>query len=73
MYKMHYKDTQMRFASMNVILLYSERRHVSATHVAILILSGAKTTPSLTNPYHNPPHVPVMYISTHNNTPDNHF
>jgi len=57
---------------MNVILLYSERRHVSATHVAILVVSGAKTTPSLSNPHHNPPHIPAMHISPHNHTTDNH-
>ena len=62
MYKMYLKDTRMRFASMNVILLYTECRHVSATHVAILVVNGAKTTPSLTFPDHNPPRLSAIYV-----------
>jgi len=32
----------MHFGFMNVILLYSDHRHVSATHMAIFRLVGAK-------------------------------
>jgi hypothetical protein len=35
MYKIPLKDQQKHFGSINVILLYSAHRHVSATHVAI--------------------------------------
>jgi len=34
MYKIYLKDQQLHFGFMNVILLYSDYQHVSATHVA---------------------------------------
>jgi hypothetical protein len=35
------KTQQMHFGCMNVILLYSDKRHVSATHVAIFRMVSA--------------------------------
>jgi len=32
---MYYKDQQMHFGLMNIILFYSDHQHVSATYVAI--------------------------------------
>jgi len=32
----------MHFGFMNVILLYSDRRHVSATHVAVFRVASAR-------------------------------
>ena len=42
MYKIYQKDLQICFDFMNVILLYSDQTHVSATHVVIFRVVGAR-------------------------------
>jgi hypothetical protein len=42
MYKILLKEQQMHFGYMNVFLLYSAHRHVSATHVAIFRVASGR-------------------------------
>jgi len=42
MYKIYYNDQQMHFGFMSVILIHSDHRNVSATHVAICSVVSAR-------------------------------
>jgi hypothetical protein len=65
---------------MNVILLYSDHRRVSAIYVAIFSVpsvnseySTVQIIPSLNNLEHNLPYILPMYIIPQIHTTDNHF